>query len=48
MLKICLLFKKNANFTGAQLENSYDSECEILRVLFLYAFEYIERFSNLH
>ena len=46
MLKICLLFKKIANFTGDQLENSYDSECE--RVLFLYAFEYIERFSNLH
>ena len=48
MLKISLLFKKNTNFTGELLENSYDSECEIFGVLFLYEFEYMVRFSNLH
>ena len=48
MLKINLLFKKNRNFTGEQLENSYDQECEIFRVLSLYEFEYMRRFSNLH
>ena len=40
MLKISLLFKKNTNFTGEQLENSYDQECEIFRVLFLCELEY--------
>ena len=34
MLKISLLFLKNANFTGDQLENSYDSECEIFEYYF--------------
>ena len=48
MLKISLLFKKNINFTGEKLENSHDKECEIFRALFLYEFEYIRRFSNLH
>ena len=48
MLKISLLFKKNTNFTGEQLESSYDQECEIFRVSFLYELEYIGRFSNLH
>ena len=38
---------KNTNFTGEQLENSYDKEYEIFRVLFLYEFEHIWRFSNL-
>ena len=48
MFKISLLFNKNANFTGESLENSYDKESEIYRVLFLYEFEYVRRFSNLH
>ena len=48
MLKISLLFKKNTHFTSEKLENSYDKECEIFRVLFLYEFEYMARFSNLH
>ena len=48
MLKISLLFKKNTNFTGEQLENSYDQECEIFRVLFLCELEYIGTFSKLH
>ena len=38
---------KNTNFTGIQLENSYDQEREIFRVVFLYEHEHIERFSNL-
>ena len=48
MLKISLLFKKNLSFTGQQLENSYNYGCEIFRVLILYEFEYIGKFSNLH
>ena len=48
MLKISLLFNKNANFTSESLENSYDKESEIFRVLFLYEFEHVRRFSNLH
>ena len=32
--EVVLIFKKNANFTGKQLENSQDQECKILRVLF--------------
>ena len=48
MLKISLLFKENTNFTGKWLESSYDKECEIFRVLFLYELEYMGRFSNLH
>ena len=39
MLKISLLFKYNTI--------SYDLECKIFRVLFLYEFEYTGRFSNL-
>ena len=31
---------------GEYLENSYDSECEIFRVLFLYERKHMERFSN--
>ena len=38
---------KNTNITGIQLENSYDQECEIFRVVFLYEHEHIGRFSNL-
>ena len=38
---------KNTNFTGEQLGNSYDKEHEIFRVLFLYEFDHIWRFSNL-
>ena len=48
MLKSSLLFQKNAKFTGKQLENSYGSECEIFRVLFLHEPEDIVKFSNLH
>ena len=48
MLKISLLFTKNTNFTGEQLKNSYDKECEIFRILCLYELEYMGRFSNLH
>ena len=48
MLKITLLFRKFTNFTGKQLENSQDQECEVFRVLFLYEHKNIERFSNLH
>ena len=39
---------KNTNFTGEQLENSWNSECEILRILFLYEHKHMERFSDLH
>ena len=39
---------KNTNFTGELLENSYEKECEIFRVLCLYEFEYMGKFSNLH
>ena len=38
---------KNTNFTGIQLDNFYDQECEIFRVVFLYEHEHIARFSNL-
>ena len=38
---------KNTNFTE-KLENSYDEECEIFRVVFLYEQEHVGRFSNLH
>ena len=48
MLKISLLLKKNTNFTGELLKNSYDEECETFRVLFLHESEYMERFSNLY
>ena len=48
MLKISLLFNKNRNFTGEELENSYVKKSEIFRVLFLYEFEYMRIFSNLH
>ena len=48
MLKSSLLFKKDTNFTGEQLENSYDSECEIFRVWFLHEHKHMERFSNPH
>ena len=48
MLKISLLFKKFANFTDKLLENSYNQECEIFRLLFLYKRKYIGRFSILH
>ena len=47
MLKISLLFKKFTNFASKQLENSYEKECEIFRVLLLYEHEHIMRFSNL-
>ena len=48
MLKISLLFKKFTNFTGKYVETSYNQECEIFRVLFLYEHIHIGRFSNLH
>ena len=48
MFKISLLFQKNTDFTGECLENCYDKECETFRVLFLYEFEYLRRFLNLH
>ena len=48
MFKIRLLFKKNTNFTGQLLENTDDKESKIFRVLFLYEFKYMRRFSNLH
>ena len=48
MLKISLPFTKNTKFAGEKLENSYDRECEIFRVLSSYEFEYLGRFSNLH
>ena len=41
-------FKKFTNFTGKQLEISYNLECEMFRVLFLYEHKHIGRFSNLH
>ena len=47
MLKSCLLFKKNTNFTSRQLEKSQDQECEIFRLLFLLKPEYIVKFSAL-
>ena len=31
-----------------KLNNSYDYECKIFRVVFLYEHEHIERISNLH
>ena len=48
MSKISLLFKKFTNFTDKYLENSWDSECQIFRVLVLYEHKHIGRFSNLH
>ena len=48
MLKISLLFNKNRNFTGEYFDNSYDKKSEIFRVFFLYEFEYMRTFSNLH
>ena len=48
MLKISLIFKKNTNFTGEKLVNSYDQECEIFRVLYLHELKYIGRFLDLH
>ena len=47
ILKSSLLFKKNTSFKGKYLENSYDLECEIFRLL-LYQPEHIVKFSNLH
>ena len=40
--------KHFTNFSGIQLENSHDQECEIFKVVFLYEDEHIERFSNLY
>ena len=34
MLKISLLFKKLTNFTGKQLENPQDQECEHKQIVF--------------
>ena len=48
MLKSSLLFKESTNFTGTQLENSKERECEIFRVVFLNEPEDIPKFSNLH
>ena len=47
-LKSNLLFKKNTNFTGEQIKNSQDLECEISRILFSYQHKHMERFSNVH
>ena len=47
MLKISLLFTKNTNFMGELNANSYNKECKIFRVLCLFEFEYMGRFSNL-
>ena len=38
---------KNTNVTGKYLENIYEQECEIFRVVFLYEHKDIERFSSL-
>ena len=46
MLKISLLFNKNRNIMGEELENSYEKESEIFRVLFLYEFEYEDIFKS--
>ena len=43
-----ILFKKSTNFSGTQLENSKERECEIFRVVFLNEPEDIPKFSNLH
>ena len=48
MLKIKFFFKKNTNFTGEKLKNSYDLEYEIFKVVFLCELEYVARFSKLH
>ena len=47
-LKIRLIFTKNTNFTGKQLESFQDLECEIFRVLFSHEHDHTGRFSNLH
>ena len=38
MLKISLLLKKNTNFTGEELKNSYNQEWQTFRVLFSYEY----------
>ena len=48
MLKISLLFKKFTNFTGKQLENSYEKECKVFRVLFLYEHKHTGIFLSLY
>ena len=47
-VKSSLPFKKNANFTGKQLDNYKDLECETFRAILSYKHEHIRRFSNLH
>ena len=48
MLKSGLFFKKNANFTGEQRENSKYLECEILIILFLHETKHIVKLSSLY
>ena len=48
MLKSSLLFKENTDFTGKQLENFYDWECEICKVLSLFEPKHVLKFSSLH
>ena len=48
MLKSSLLFKKNAIFSGKQLESFQDHEYEIFRILFLFEQEHLVRSSSLH
>ena len=38
------MLKSTLLFTGASLEDSKDSECEIFKVLFLYEHKHMERF----
>ena len=43
MLKNSLLFTKQTNFTGKQLNNSCDKKRKIFKALCLYEFEYMEK-----
>ena len=46
LLEISLIFTKFTNFTGKQLVNSQDQECEIFKVLFLYEHKNLRRSAS--
>ena len=48
MLKISLIFKKNAIFSGKQLKIYLDLECEVFKIWFFNRTERMGRLSNLH
>ena len=48
ILKRSLLFEKNTIFTGKSLENYFDSQCKIFKVLHSHEPQRIMKFYNMH